>query len=83
MPAIARILGVRIEFYFAEHPPPHFHAVGGGEKVQIEIGTWRVLRGSMAQGKLRAVLEWAMANEAVLMQAWDDSRNHIDPRRER
>jgi hypothetical protein len=27
MPTVAIVDGVKIQFYFDEHPPPHFHAV--------------------------------------------------------
>jgi hypothetical protein len=80
LPVVARFDGVRIEFYHAEHPPPHFHAIAGGEKVQIAIDDLRVLRGRMAPDRLRVVLEWARANEPLLRRAWDLAREHRDPR---
>jgi len=77
---VARVRGIRIEFYHAEHPPPHFHAVGGGEKVQIAIGDLSVLRGSMAPDRLRVGLDWASEHRDLLERAWQLAREHRDPR---
>jgi hypothetical protein len=46
MPVVAILDGVTIEFYPAEHPPPHFHARYAEHIAQIEIRSGKVLRGS-------------------------------------
>ena len=80
VPIVARIGGARIEFYFNEHPPAHFHAVGGGQKVQIDIETLVVMHGHMEPDKLRRVLTWAAENRPLLMAAWQRAREFQDPR---
>jgi Domain of unknown function (DUF4160) len=70
MPTVAIVDGVKIQFYFDEHPPPHFHAVFAECVAQIEIDPTRVLRGSLPPAKLETVLGWASKNRAGLMSAW-------------
>ena len=43
MPEIARFYGIVIQIYVDDHAPPHFHALYGGSKAAIEIGTLRIL----------------------------------------
>jgi hypothetical protein len=42
MPTVAVIDGVKIQFYAAEHPPPHFHAVFAEYRASIGIADLRV-----------------------------------------
>lgn len=44
--------------YFADHPPPHFHARYVGEVAVIEIASGAVIRGSLPKNALRLVREW-------------------------
>ena len=37
MPAIDTIGAIKIVIYFAEHGPPHFHAIGPGFEAKIAI----------------------------------------------
>ena len=37
MPVVAIINGVKIEFYFDEHPPPHFHVSYQGQHASFSI----------------------------------------------
>ncbi|WGJ13079.1 DUF4160 domain-containing protein [Methylocapsa sp. D3K7] len=70
MPTFAIVDGVKIQFYFDEHPPPHFHAVFAESVAQIQIDPTQVLRGSLPPAKLSMVLAWAAKNRAGLMNAW-------------
>jgi len=47
--------GIIIWMYRPDHPPPHFHAQYGEDVAQIELGTLRVLNGSLPQRALRLV----------------------------
>jgi hypothetical protein len=69
MPTVAIIDGVKIQFYFDEHPPPHFHTVFA-EFAQIQIDPTHVLRGSLPPATLAVVLAWASKNRAGLMSGW-------------
>lgn len=68
---MAVVDGVRIQFYAAEHPPPHFHAVYAEYRAQIAIDPLRVLNGVLPPGKLSDVLRWARPRQAALLDAWD------------
>ncbi|WP_322515076.1 DUF4160 domain-containing protein [Rhodopseudomonas palustris] len=70
MPVIAKVDGVKIEFYPDEHPPPHFHARYAEYVAQIEIRTGKVLRGSLPPAKLGRVLAWTAGHYMGLMNAW-------------
>ena len=63
MPTVAIVQGVAIQFFFSDHPPPHFHARFAGHQALIALNSWDVLEGSLPAPKLRAVLNWARAHE--------------------
>ena len=48
MPTVAIVEGVKVQFFFDDHPPPHFHAQIGGAVAQIDIETLSVLQGQFA-----------------------------------
>jgi hypothetical protein len=58
VPRISEFYGIVIEMYFADHPPPHFHARYGGEEATIVIASGAVLAGSLPGRALRLVREW-------------------------
>lgn len=43
MPEISRFYGIVIRMYWADHPPPHFHAEYGSDQAQIRIDPVGVL----------------------------------------
>jgi len=59
VPTISRFYGIAIRMYFADHAPPHFHAVYAGDEAVIAITTLEVLRGALPDRALRMVREWA------------------------
>lgn len=74
MPTVAQFGGISIRFYSDEHPPPHFHAVYGEFAALIGIRPVEVRAGSLPPAKLRIVVAWAEAREAVLLRAWQELR---------
>lgn len=56
MPTIAIVDGVKIQMFYNDHPPPHFHATLAGEEVLVSIRSLDVIRGSLPSNKLRSVL---------------------------
>lgn len=48
MPTIAIIDGVKIQMFYDDHTPPHFHAIIGDQEVLIAIRTLDVIRGIIA-----------------------------------
>ena len=47
MPTLSIFYGIVIRMYFADHSPPHFHALYSGYQAQIDIKTLRVIKGSL------------------------------------
>lgn len=72
MPTVARIDGVKIEFYPDEHPPPHFHARISEFIAQVRIDPVEIMKGSLPPNKIRDVLDWAGQHRDELMNAWNE-----------
>jgi Domain of unknown function (DUF4160) len=47
VPRLATFYGIVIWMYRPDHPPPHFHASYGEHVAQMELGSLRVLNGSL------------------------------------
>ena len=69
MPTIGTIDGIKIQV-FADHNPPHFHAVIGEFEVLVSISTLEVLEGSMRRKDLEKVLAWAKAHKKEIEDEW-------------
>jgi hypothetical protein len=59
MPTISRFYGILIQMYFADHAPPHFHALYAEFEAVIDIRTIEVIRGDLPGRALALVIEWA------------------------
>src|SRR5258708_21281858 len=59
MPTVAVINGIKIELYFDEHPPPHFHARYAEFVAQIDLETLEIIKESMPRPQLRTIQGWA------------------------
>ena len=70
MPTVAILDGIKIEFYYDEHPPPHFHARYAEHIIQIDIETLDVIKGFLPPAQRRKVLEWAALQGDHLIRAW-------------
>jgi hypothetical protein len=70
MPEISRFYGIIIRMFFADHAPPHFHAVYQGHQVEVNIETLEIIAGQMPRRALALVLEWASLHRPELRQAW-------------
>jgi hypothetical protein len=71
VPRISEFYGIVIEMYFADHPPPHFHARYSGDEALIVIETGEVFAGFLPGRALRLVREWLGGHRAELMANWD------------
>lgn len=70
MPTIAIVDGIKIQV-FADHRPPHFHAVKGEYEVLVAVADLKVRQGSMRRSDLNKVLAWAEANKAEIEDEWN------------
>lgn len=80
MPEISRFLGVIIKMFWNEHNPPHFHAEYGEYKVEIDIKSLAILKGSLPPRVLGLVVEWAELHQSELLANWESMRTtkHYD-----
>lgn len=80
MPRISYFYGITIRMFYADHPPPHFHAVYGGESAEIAIDTLEVIGGSLPRRSFALVLEWAALHRQELRVNWERCRRHEQTR---
>lgn len=71
MPTLSFFHGIKIQMFWSDHPPPHFHAAAEGKVVVIDILTLAILRGDLSPKKAALVLEWAQLHQDELMEAWE------------
>ena len=81
MPIVATFNGIKIELYFDEHPPPHFHARYAEFIAQVDMTTLEIIKGSLPRRQMRMVREWALPRRQALRRAWDFCRTNDDPGR--
>jgi hypothetical protein len=84
VPEICRFYGIVIKMFYADHPPPHFHAEYGGHEALITIADAEVFAGSLPARALGLVKEWVELHREELKQDWESARqaiplNRIDP----
>jgi hypothetical protein len=80
MPRISSFYGIVIEMYFADHPPPHFHARYGGESAKIAIATGEILAGALPGRAHRFVREWSAEHRDELEANWQRAVHNQQPR---
>lgn len=71
MPTIKRFHRCRIEMYFGDHSPPHFHIITqDDERVAVRIETLTVMAGAANRRDIAEAIEWAHANKDLLAARW-------------
>lgn len=76
MPEISRFYGIRIEMFFNDHNPPHFHAKYGEHKAEFDIRTLGIINGLLPAKAQALVIEWAVAHRDELLSDWELARQH-------
>ena len=71
VPTLSFFYGIKIQMFWDEHPPPHFHATKGGRFVVIAIETLEVRDGALAPRDMALVLQWAKLHQVELKEAWE------------
>jgi hypothetical protein len=77
MPSISRFFGIVIYMYYDDHVPPHFHAIYGESRIQIDIETLEILEGELPRRALSLVIEWAVMHRNELRQNWQNARDGL------
>jgi hypothetical protein len=49
MPEVARFYGIIIKLFFADHPPPHFHAIYGEYNALFSINPLEIIEGDLPE----------------------------------
>jgi hypothetical protein len=80
MPTLSLFYGIVIRMYFADHSPPHFHALYGSSQAQIDIRTLRVIKGSLPRQAKALVLKWARLHQKELFEAWEACSKTAQPK---
>jgi hypothetical protein len=81
MPIVAEFNGIKILFYWDEHPPIHFHVAYAEFQAQIDIDSLRVIKGSLPVAQYRKVVAWAKPRKSELLMAWLRCRSDLNPGR--
>jgi hypothetical protein len=71
MPTVKRFNRCRIEMYFADHPPPHFHIITRGDEAVVHlIATLELWAGGADPRDTKEALDWAALNRSELWTRW-------------
>ena len=62
----------KIAVYSGDHGVPHFHIEGPDFRCSVAIASFDVIVGSTPAVVLKDALKWAMPNQALLMQKWQE-----------
>ena len=71
VPTICAFYGILIRMYFADHAPPHFHAIYGNAEALIDLRTLEIIEGELPRRALAFVLEWASQHRGELQENWN------------
>ncbi len=75
MPRVSEFYGIAIYLYYADHNPPHFHAVYSGQQAEVGIASGDVLAGALPRRAARLVEEWRQLYRDELLAAWAAARD--------
>jgi len=74
VPTIALFYGIRVNMYWKDHSPAHFHAQYAEHEALFDIVEGTVLSGFLPRRALKLVLSWAELHTDELMQNWELAR---------
>ncbi len=78
-PTISRFFGIKIQMYWRDHPPPHFHAFYGDDEATFAIDDGRLLAGDFSPRARRLIEEWRQQYASELADAWRRASREQDP----
>ena len=68
MPEITRFYGIIIKLFFADHPPPHFHAIYGDYNALINLETLEIIEGDLPNRATKIVVKWVKIYQSELLK---------------
>jgi hypothetical protein len=66
MPELCCFYGIIIRMFWADHPPPHFHAIYGEHEALIEISSSEIIQGSLPLGAHSWASQWIALHRSEL-----------------
>ncbi len=81
VPTISEFYGILIRMYFADHSPPHFHALYAEHEAMVDIQTLAVIKGDLPRRAKSLVLEWASDHRDELMEDWNLCEKMQNPKK--
>ncbi|MGA9277426.1 DUF4160 domain-containing protein [Ilumatobacter sp.] len=84
MPRLSEFYGIAIYMYFADHNPPHFHAIYGEHEALVQIDDGCIVRGGLPKTAAKLVEQWRTLHHDELLADWElaqepTSLNPIEP----
>ena len=70
MPRLSEFYGIAIYMYFADHNPPHFHAIYAEHEALISIDDGSTIRGDLPRTAARLVEQWRALHHDELAANW-------------
>ncbi len=70
MPRLSEFYGILIYMYFADHNPPHFHAMYAEDEALISIEDGTTVRGGLPRTAARLVEQWRLEHKPELVDNW-------------
>lgn len=77
MPELCRFYGIIIRMFWADHPPPHFHAIYGEYEALVEISTSEIIEGSLPLGARSLVSQWIALHRSEILEQWERARESM------
>jgi hypothetical protein len=71
MTTIQRFGSLRLAV-FRDHNPPHFHLLGPGCSVSVDLRTFKILEGRPLPAGTADAIDWARANSDLLWKCWNE-----------
>ena len=74
MPRLSEFYGIVIYMYFADHNPPHFHAIYAEHEALIRIDNGSTIRGELPHTAMRLVEQWRALHHDELVANWTSAQ---------
>ena len=65
--------------YYADHAPPHFHALYGDDELIVGMSPIRIIAGHASSRVRSMVLEWTALHQQELLVDWQRCRDAQAP----
>jgi hypothetical protein len=70
VPRLSEFYGIVIYMYFADHNPPHFHAIYAEHEALVRIDDGSTIRGELPNTARRLVEQWRELHHDELLANW-------------